>query len=91
MIAFFDACHINMCDIVKNGWYIPTKEDGTKIPRSSWDEDKKKVEIQVTACRASKDLKKLLMEELLGTLKVHEIELNENEGQRKGKSIALKD
>ncbi|RDX91274.1 hypothetical protein CR513_26768, partial [Mucuna pruriens] len=30
------------------------------------------------------------MEELLGTLKVHEIELNEYEGQRKGKSITLK-
>ncbi|RDX78794.1 hypothetical protein CR513_40874, partial [Mucuna pruriens] len=53
----------------KNGRYIPTKEDGTKIPRSSWDEDKKKkVEIQVTAFRASKDLKKLLMEEIFGTL-----------------------
>ncbi|RDX58410.1 hypothetical protein CR513_62276, partial [Mucuna pruriens] len=40
--------------------------------------------------RASKDLKKLLVEELLGTLKVHEIEINNDEGQRKGKSIALK-
>ncbi|RDX75498.1 hypothetical protein CR513_44607, partial [Mucuna pruriens] len=36
------------------------------------------------------NLKKLPMEEILGTLKVHEIELNEDEGRRKGKSIALK-
>ncbi|RDX74656.1 hypothetical protein CR513_45571, partial [Mucuna pruriens] len=45
---------------------------------------------QVTNLRASKDLKKFPMEELLGTLKVHEMELNEDDGQRKGKSIALK-
>ncbi|RDY00816.1 hypothetical protein CR513_15946, partial [Mucuna pruriens] len=44
---------------------------------------------QVTALKVSKDLKKLPMEELLGTLKVHQIELNKDEGQRKGKSIAL--
>ncbi|RDY10622.1 hypothetical protein CR513_04819, partial [Mucuna pruriens] len=39
---------------------------------------------QVIVVRASKDLKKLPMEEFLGTLKVHEIKLNEDEGQRKG-------
>ncbi|RDX67636.1 hypothetical protein CR513_53459, partial [Mucuna pruriens] len=37
----------------------------------------------VIALRASIDLKKLHMEELLFTLKVHEIELNKDEGQRK--------
>ncbi|RDX61547.1 hypothetical protein CR513_60213, partial [Mucuna pruriens] len=42
---------------------------------------------QVRAPKASKDLKKLPMKELLGTLKVHEIELNEDKGQRKDKSI----
>ncbi|RDY11934.1 hypothetical protein CR513_03347, partial [Mucuna pruriens] len=45
---------------------------------------------QVITLRASKDLKKLPMEELLCMLKVHEIELNEDEGQRKRKFIALK-
>ncbi|RDX82208.1 hypothetical protein CR513_37015, partial [Mucuna pruriens] len=39
----------------------------------------------VIVLRAFKDLKKLPMEELLGTLK-----LRENKGQKKGKSIALK-
>ncbi|RDX82617.1 hypothetical protein CR513_36573, partial [Mucuna pruriens] len=39
---------------------------------------------QVTTFKVSKDLKKLPMEELLGTFKVHEIELNKDEGQRKG-------
>ncbi|RDX94545.1 hypothetical protein CR513_23062, partial [Mucuna pruriens] len=38
---------------------------------------------QVTTLIASKDLKKLSMEELLGILKVHEIELKKDEGQRK--------
>ncbi|RDY05143.1 hypothetical protein CR513_11057, partial [Mucuna pruriens] len=45
---------------------------------------------QVTTLSVSKDVKKIPMEELLGTLKVHEIELNEDEGHRKGMSIALK-
>ncbi|RDY13896.1 hypothetical protein CR513_01108, partial [Mucuna pruriens] len=44
---------------------------------------------QVTTLRVSKDLKKLPMEEILCTLKVHEIELNKDEGQRKGKSIVV--
>ncbi|RDX91504.1 hypothetical protein CR513_26511, partial [Mucuna pruriens] len=44
----------------------------------------------VTALRVFKDLKKLPVKELFGTLKVHVIELNEDEGQRKGKSITLK-
>ncbi|RDX74684.1 hypothetical protein CR513_45532, partial [Mucuna pruriens] len=45
---------------------------------------------QVTTLRMSKDIKNLPMEELLGMLKVHEIELNKDEGQQKGKFIALK-
>ncbi|RDX72475.1 hypothetical protein CR513_48038, partial [Mucuna pruriens] len=45
---------------------------------------------QVITLRASKDLKKLPMEELLDTLKDHGMKLNKDEGQRKGKSIALK-
>ncbi|RDY11808.1 hypothetical protein CR513_03476, partial [Mucuna pruriens] len=40
---------------------------------------------QVPVLKASKDLEKLPMEEFLGTLNVHEIELNEDEGKRKGK------
>ncbi|RDX70663.1 hypothetical protein CR513_50068, partial [Mucuna pruriens] len=46
---------------------------------------------QVTTLRVSKDLKKLLMEELLDTLKVDEIELIRDESQRKGKSKTFKD
>ncbi|RDX84335.1 hypothetical protein CR513_34632, partial [Mucuna pruriens] len=132
MVAFFDACHIDMWDVVENGEYIPTNKVGTKIPRSSWNDDKKTMFLfnskarnflmylqilkgnvghfdsslrrnfigkrfqdkccgpQVTPLRVSKELKKLPMEELLGTLKVHEIKLNEDKGQRKGKSIAFK-
>ncbi|RDX73325.1 hypothetical protein CR513_47099, partial [Mucuna pruriens] len=82
MIAFFDAYHTDMWDIVENGNYIPTDKEGAKLPRSSWN-DKQKI-------RVSKDLKKLPMEELLGMLNVHEVELNEDERQRKGKSRALK-
>ncbi|RDX71873.1 hypothetical protein CR513_48720, partial [Mucuna pruriens] len=47
-------------------------------------------DIAITTLRTSKDLKKLPMKELLGILKVHEIELNKDKGQRKGKFIALK-
>ncbi|RDX92408.1 hypothetical protein CR513_25495, partial [Mucuna pruriens] len=45
---------------------------------------------QVTVLRVSKDLKKFSMEKFMGMLKVHEMELNKDEGERKGKSIALK-
>ncbi|RDX80084.1 hypothetical protein CR513_39404, partial [Mucuna pruriens] len=41
MIAFFDACHIDMWDVVENGNYIPTNKEGLKIPRSSWNEEQK--------------------------------------------------
>ncbi|RDX98447.1 hypothetical protein CR513_18621, partial [Mucuna pruriens] len=43
----------------------------------------------VIALKVSKDLKKLPMEEIFGTLKVHEIELNKDKGQQKGKSITF--
>ncbi|RDX87138.1 hypothetical protein CR513_31431, partial [Mucuna pruriens] len=39
---------------------------------------------KIITLKASKDLKKLSMEERLGTLKIHEIKLNKDEGQRKG-------
>lgn len=38
----------------------------------------------------SKDLKSLPVEEFDGTLQVHELELMEDEGQRKGKFISSK-
>ncbi|RDX99450.1 hypothetical protein CR513_17501, partial [Mucuna pruriens] len=168
MIAFFDACHIDMWDIVENGQYIPTDKDEAEIPRSSWNDQQKTTYLlnskarnflmcafteakyekvhsyksskeiwdtlalayedhesidqmfgrlqtiinnlrsldktynnydyitkilrslprewrpHVTNLRVSKDLKKLPMEELISMLKVHEIELNKDEGQRKG-------
>ncbi|RDX97886.1 hypothetical protein CR513_19287, partial [Mucuna pruriens] len=62
-----------------------SKEMGDTLPLTYEDHKTK-----VTTLRASKDLKKLPMEELIGMLKVHEIELNEDEGQRKGKSTTLK-
>ncbi|KAL2327520.1 hypothetical protein Fmac_020947 [Flemingia macrophylla] len=41
---------------------------------------------QVTALRASKDLQKLSLEELIGLLKVHELELQQDEVGRKQKT-----
>ncbi|RDX99429.1 hypothetical protein CR513_17504, partial [Mucuna pruriens] len=70
-----------MWDVVENGQYIPI-DDGVEIPKSSWNANQK--------TRASKDLKKLPMEELFGTFKVHEMELKKDKGQRKWKYIALK-
>nr|KYP69835.1 hypothetical protein KK1_009041 [Cajanus cajan] len=42
------------------------------------------------ALRASKDLEKLSLEELVGLLKVHEMELQQDQAGQKQKSIALK-
>ncbi|RDX88612.1 hypothetical protein CR513_29776, partial [Mucuna pruriens] len=41
MIAFFDACHINMWEVVENDNYIPTNKEGVEIPRSLWKEEQK--------------------------------------------------
>nr|KYP35862.1 hypothetical protein KK1_043068 [Cajanus cajan] len=44
---------------------------------------------QVTSLRASKNLEKLSLEELIELLKVHELELQQDDARRKQKSIAL--
>lgn len=44
----------------------------------------------VTALKLSKDLNTLTLEELISSLRSHEIEVNEDEPQRKGKFVALK-
>ncbi|XP_057445347.1 uncharacterized protein LOC130737553 [Lotus japonicus] len=45
---------------------------------------------KVTAIQEAKDLSTLRLEDLLGSLKVHEIELAHDEGQKKQKNIAFK-
>ena len=44
----------------------------------------------VTALKLAKDLNNTSLEELISSLRSHEIELQEDEPQKKGKSIALK-
>src|SRR4051812_12552698 len=44
----------------------------------------------VTAFKIAKNLNKVSLEEIISALRSHEIELDANEPQRKGKSIALK-
>src|ERR1044072_7664882 len=44
----------------------------------------------VTALKMAKDLNKISLEELISSLRSHEIELQEDEPQRKVKSVALK-
>ncbi|RDY02203.1 hypothetical protein CR513_14364, partial [Mucuna pruriens] len=39
MMAFFDACHVDMWDVVENDNYIPTNKEGAEIQRSSWNEE----------------------------------------------------
>ncbi|RDX91725.1 hypothetical protein CR513_26248, partial [Mucuna pruriens] len=39
MMAFFDACHIDMWYVLKNGNYIPTNKEGAEILRSLWNEE----------------------------------------------------
>lgn len=43
-----------------------------------------------TALKLAKDLNKVSLEELISSLRSHEIELNEDEPQKKNKSVALK-
>ncbi|RDY07468.1 hypothetical protein CR513_08409, partial [Mucuna pruriens] len=83
VITLFDAIPlIFICDVVENGDHIPLHDDGTHFLRSLWNEEQK--------LRTFKDLKKLTIKDLIGTLKVYEIELREYERQRKRKSITLK-
>ncbi|XP_058762055.1 uncharacterized protein LOC131635456 [Vicia villosa] len=44
----------------------------------------------VTALKVSKDLKSVSLEELISALRSHEIEIDEHEPQKTGKSVALK-
>lgn len=44
----------------------------------------------VTVSKLSKDLNKITLEELISSLRIHEIELEEDDPQKKGKSVALK-
>ena len=44
----------------------------------------------VTALKLSKDLNSVSLEELVSSLRSHEIELEEDEPQKKNKSVALK-
>jgi hypothetical protein len=44
----------------------------------------------VTAFKVSKELNSVSIEELISALRSHEIELDEYEPQKKGKSVALK-
>nr|KYP69656.1 hypothetical protein KK1_008856 [Cajanus cajan] len=41
MIAFFDACHINMWEVVEQGYYIPHDDVGREIPKRRWNENQK--------------------------------------------------
>ncbi|RDY08299.1 hypothetical protein CR513_07490, partial [Mucuna pruriens] len=100
IMTFFDACHkhVECC----RKWKLHSiDKDRAEIPTPLWNEEQKKRKFIAVSCakkygtqlvtvlRASKDLKNLLMEELLSTLKVHEIELNKDKGQHNGMSIAL--
>ena len=44
----------------------------------------------VTALKLAKDLNKISLEELVSSLRSHEIELEEDEPQKQGKPLALK-
>lgn len=50
----------------------------------------KKWRPMVTTLKLAKDLNKFTLEELISSLRIHEIELNEDEPQKTNKSVALK-
>ena len=68
------------------GKVYESKDHVRKILRSL----SKKWRPKVTAIQEAKDLNTLSLEEMLGSLKVHELELNGEDGSKKEKSIALK-
>lgn len=39
MITFFEFRHIDICNVIKNGNYIPLDNMGEPMPRSSWFEE----------------------------------------------------
>ncbi|RDY01397.1 hypothetical protein CR513_15286, partial [Mucuna pruriens] len=41
MMAFFDASHIDMWDVVENDNYIPTNKEEAEIPKSLWNKEQK--------------------------------------------------
>ncbi|KAL2347310.1 hypothetical protein Fmac_001310 [Flemingia macrophylla] len=41
IIAFYDACHIDMWEVVKEGDYIPLGQDGEMIPKTVWTDEQK--------------------------------------------------
>nr|KYP31554.1 hypothetical protein KK1_048052 [Cajanus cajan] len=43
MIAFFDACHIEMWEVVEQGDYIPHDDAGREIPKGRWNENQKQI------------------------------------------------
>jgi len=36
MIAHFESIHIDLCDVMENGDYIPYNDQLNKIPKSQW-------------------------------------------------------
>nr|KYP56021.1 hypothetical protein KK1_002248 [Cajanus cajan] len=53
MIAFFDACHIDMCDVVEQGNYIPLGQASNEKPRAQWtEEQKQRFMLNSKACNA---------------------------------------
>jgi len=53
MIAFFDSCHINVMNVVKNGRYIGVDENNEPLPKILWMDEKKQrylTPIPITFC-----------------------------------------
>ncbi|KAL5165271.1 hypothetical protein HKD37_18G050421 [Glycine soja] len=82
MIAHFKYTHIDLWDFVDNGNHIPYDVELNEIHGSQWTEEQKQIFML-----NSKALD--VLEELVGTLKVHEQELQQDEGTKKGKYLAL--
>ncbi|RVW93943.1 Retrovirus-related Pol polyprotein from transposon RE1 [Vitis vinifera] len=89
----------NVWDVIEDGPTFPTKlVDGVLVPKpkQEWNElDRRNFQLnaKVTAIQEAKDLTKLPMEELIGSLMTYEINLTKKlqEGEdKKKKSIALK-
>ncbi|KAG4921153.1 hypothetical protein JHK85_050739 [Glycine max] len=95
MIAHFKYTHIDLWDFVDNGNHIPYDVELNEIHGSQWTEEQKQIfmlnskALDVLSCALSEEVYTKVLEELVGTLKVHEQELQQDEGTKKGKYLAL--
>ncbi|RDX95794.1 hypothetical protein CR513_21637, partial [Mucuna pruriens] len=79
-MAFFDACHINMWDVIDNGNYIPTNKNEQKVLREM-NNRRQRLETfsqyeKVHSCKSSKKMWDTLALAYEGTSQVRDFKIS---------------